>query len=186
MTKKLILSALAASALAFATLSYAAPGTAPSEPASATQVAAKIDMTAALKAAQEKFPEASALSASLHGTRGYGLVWDVRMEAKDGSMVRVFVSPEDGSIVASDNFGIRERAPRYERGAGYERGPGYGYGPRGGRGMNPDCPYYGEGPGYGPGCGMGMNPDCPYYGEGRPHHRGGWWHGRRHGGGCWF
>ena len=131
MTKKLILSALAASALAFATLSYAAPGTAPSEPASATQVAAKIDMTAALKAAQEKFPEASALSASLHGTRGYGLVWDVRMEAKDGSMVRVFVSPEDGSIVASDNFGIRERAPRYERGPGM--------------GMNPDCPYYGEG-----------------------------------------
>mgnify|MGYP000064375932 FL=1 len=170
MTKKLILSALAASALAFATLSYAAPGTAPSEPASATQVAAKIDMTAALKAAQEKFPEASALSASLHGTRGYGLVWDVRMEAKDGSMVRVFVSPEDGSIVASDNFGIRERAPRYERGPGY--GPGYG--PRGG-----------YGPGYGPGC-MGMNPDCPYYDEGRPRHHGGWWHGRRHGGGCWF
>lgn len=170
MTKKLILSALAASALAFATLSYAAPGTAPSEPASATQVAAKIDMTAALKAAQAKFPEASALSASLHGTRGYGLVWDVRMEAKDGSMVRVFVSPEDGSIVASDNFGIRERAPRYERGPGY--GPGYG--PRGG-----------YGPGYGPGC-MGMNPDCPYYDEGRPRHHGGWWHGRRHGGGCWF
>lgn len=170
MTKKLILSALAASALAFATLSYAAPGTAPSEPASATQVAAKIDMTAALQAAQEKFPEASALSASLHGTRGYGLVWDVRMEAKDGSMVRVFVSPEDGSIVASDNFGIRERAPRYERGPGY--GPGYG--PRGG-----------YGPGYGPGC-MGMNPDCPYYDEGRPRHHGGWWHGRRHGGGCWF
>lgn len=170
MTKKLILSALAASALAFATLSYAAPGTAPSEPASATQVAAKIDMTAALKAAQEKFPEASALSASLHGTRGYGLVWDVRMEAKDGSMVRVFVSPEDGSIVASDNFGIRERAPRYERDPGY--GPGYG--PRGG-----------YGPGYGPGC-MGMNPDCPYYDEGRPRHHGGWWHGRRHGGGCWF
>lgn len=170
MTKKLILSALAASALAFATLSYAAPGTAPSEPASATQVAAKIDMTAALKAAQEKFPEASALSASLHGTRGYGLVWDVRMEAKDGSMVRVFVSPEDGSIVASDNFGIRERAPRYERGPGY--GPGYG--PRGG-----------YGPGYGPGC-MGMNPDCPYYDEGRPRHHGGWWHGRHHGGGCWF
>ena len=81
MTKKLILSALAASALAFATLSYAAPGTAPSEPASATQVAAKIDMTAALKAAQEKFPEASALSASLHGTRGYGLVWDARIIA---------------------------------------------------------------------------------------------------------
>ena len=176
MTKKLILSALAASALAFATLSYAAPGTAPSEPASATQVAAKIDMTAALKAAQEKFPEASALSASLHGTRGYGLVWDVRMEAKDGSMVRVFVSSEDGSIVASDNFGIRERAPRYERGPGYDRGPGYGpgYGPRGG-----------YGPGYGPGC-MGMNPDCPYYDEGRPRHHGGWWHGRRHGGGCWF
>lgn len=170
MTKKLILSALAASALAFATLSYAAPGTAPSEPASATQVAAKIDMTAALKAAQEKFPEASALSASLHGTRGYGLVWDVRMEAKDGSMVRVFVSPEDASVLASDNFGIRERAPRYERGPGY--GPGYG--PRGG-----------YGPGYGPGC-MGMNPDCPYYDEGRPRHHGGWWHGRRHGGGCWF
>lgn len=170
MTKKLILSALAASALAFATLSYAAPGTALSEPASATQVAAKIDMTAALKAAQEKFPEASALSASLHGTRGYGLVWDVRMEAKDGSMVRVFVSPEDASVLASDNFGIRERAPRYERGPGY--GPGYG--PRGG-----------YGPGYGPGC-MGMNPDCPYYDEGRPRHHGGWWHGRRHGGGCWF
>lgn len=131
MTKKLILSALAASALAFATLSYAAPGTAPSEPASATQVAAKIDMTAALKAAQEKFPEASALSASLHGTRGYGLVWDVRMEGKDGSVARVFVSPEDGSVLASDHFGIREGAPRYERGPGM--------------GMNPDCPYYGEG-----------------------------------------
>ena len=85
MTKKLILSALAASALAFATLSYAAPGTAPSEPASATQVAAKIDMTAALKAAQEKFPEASALSASLHGTRGYGLVWDARIIAAVGT-----------------------------------------------------------------------------------------------------
>lgn len=170
MTKKLILSALAASALAFATLSYAAPGTAPSEPASATQVASKIDMAAALQAAQAKFPEASALSASLHGTRGYGLVWDVRMEAKDGSMVRVFVSPEDASVLASDNFGIRERAPRYERGPGY--GPGYG--PRGG-----------YGPGYGPGC-MGMNPDCPYYDEGRPRHHGGWWHGRRHGGGCWF
>lgn len=131
MTKKLILSALAASALAFATLSYAAPSTAPSEPASATQVAAKIDMTAALKAAQEKFPEASALSASLHGTRGYGLVWDVRMEGKDGSVARVFVSPEDGSVLASDHFGIREGAPRYERGPGM--------------GMNPDCPYYGEG-----------------------------------------
>ncbi len=170
MTKKLILSALAASALTFATLSYAAPGTAPSEPASATQVASKIDMAAALQAAQAKFPEASALSASLHGTRGYGLVWDVRMEAKDGSMVRVFVSPEDASVLASDNFGIRERAPRYERGSGY--GPGYG--PRGG-----------YGPGYGPGC-MGMNPDCPYYDEGRPRHHGGWWHGRRHGGGCWF
>ena len=131
MTKKLILSALAASALAFATLSYAAPGTAPSEPASATQVAAKIDMTAALQAAQEKFPEASALSASLHGTRGYGLVWDVRMEGKDGSVARVFVSPEDGSVLASDHFGIREGAPRYERAPGM--------------GMNPDCPYYGEG-----------------------------------------
>lgn len=166
MTKKLILSSIAASALALATLSYAAPGSAPKEPAPATQVASKIDMAAALQAAQAKFPEASALSASLHGTRGYGLVWDVRMEAKDGSMVRVFVSPEDASVLASDNFGIRERAPRYERGPGYDRGPGYG-------------------PGYGPGC-MGMNPDCPYYDEGRPRHHGGWWHGRRHGGGCWF
>ena len=148
-------------------------------------------MTAALKAAQEKFPEASALSASLHGTRGYGLVWDVRMEAKDGSMVRVFVSPEDASVLASDNFGIRERAPRYERDPGYDRGPGYGpgYGPRGGRGMNPDCPYYGEGPGYGPGCGMGMNPDCPRMGEGRGYHHGhfGGHHGGRRGGYCpWF
>lgn len=178
MTKKLILSSIAASALALATLSYAAPGSAPREPAPATQVASKIDMAAALQAAQAKFPEASALSASLHGTRGYGLVWDVRMEAKDGSMVRVFVSPEDALVLASDNFGIRERAPRYERGPGYDRAPGYapGYGPRGG-----------YGPGYGPGCGMGMNPDCPYYGEGRPHHRGGWHHGGRHGGWCpWF
>ena len=115
MTKKLILSSIAASALALATLSYAAPGSAPKEPAPATQVASKIDMAAALQAAQAKFPEASALSASLHGTRG------------------------------------------------------------------------GYGPGYGPGCGMGMNPDCPYYGEGRPHHRGGWHHGGRHGGWCpWF
>lgn len=178
MTKKLILSSIAASALALATLSYAAPGSAPKEPAPATQVASKIDMAAALQAAQAKFPEASALSASLHGTRGYGLVWDVRMEAKDGSVVRVFVSPEDASVLASDNFGIRERAPRYERGPGYDRAPGYapGYGPRGG-----------YGPGYGPGSGMGMNPDCPYYGEGRPHHRGGWHHGGRHGGWCpWF
>ena len=85
MTKKLILSSIAASALALATLSYAAPGSAPKEPAPATQVASKIDMAAALQAAQAKFPEASALSASLHGTRGYGLVWDARIIAANGA-----------------------------------------------------------------------------------------------------
>lgn len=136
MKKTLILSSIAASALALATLSYAATGTAPADPAPAdpapaVQAASKINMAAALDAAKAKFPDANALSASLHGTRGYGLVWDVRMEGKDGSVARVFVSPEDGSVLASDHFGIREGAPRYERGPGM--------------GMNPDCPYYGEG-----------------------------------------
>ena len=119
MKKTLILSSIAASALALATLSHAATGTAPADPAPAVQAASKINMAAALDAAKAKFPDANALSASLHGTRGYGLVWDVRMEGKDGS------------VLASDHFGIREGAPRYERGPGM--------------GMNPDCPYYGEG-----------------------------------------
>ena len=131
MKKTLILSSIAASALALATLSYAATGTAPADPSPAVQAASKINMAAALDAAKAKFPDANALSASLHGTRGYGLVWDVRMEGEDGSVARVFVSPEDGSVLASDHCGIREGAPRYERGPGM--------------GMNPDCPYYGEG-----------------------------------------
>ena len=104
MKKTLILSSIAASALALATLSYAATGTAPADPSPAVQAASKINMAAALDAAKAKFPDANALSASLHGTRGYGLVWDVRMEGKDGSVARVFVSPEDGSVLASAGF----------------------------------------------------------------------------------
>ena len=169
MKKTIVFASVAASALAFATLSYAATDTDPNAPAEVTQAASKIGMADALEAAKAKYPDAEALSATLHGTRSYGLVWDVRMEGKDGTAARVFVNPEDGTVLASNDIGIRNSA-RFERGPGY--GPGYG--PRGG-----------YGPGYGPGC-MGMNPDCPYYDEGRPRHHGGWWHGRRHGGGCWF
>lgn len=131
MKKTLVFASVAASALALATLSYAATDTAPNAPAAVTQAASKIGMADALTAAKAKFPDAEALSATLRGTRSYGLVWDVRMEGKDGTAARVFVNPEDGSVLASNEIGIRKGAPRYERGLGM--------------GMNPDCPYYGEG-----------------------------------------
>lgn len=102
MKKTLVFASVAASALALATLSYAATDTAPNAPAAVTQAASKIGMADALAAAKAKFPDAEALSATLHGTRSYGLVWDVRMEGKDGTAARVFVNPEDGTVLASN------------------------------------------------------------------------------------
>ena len=131
MKKTFVFASVVASALALATLSYAATDTAPKVPAAATQAASKIGMADALEAAKTKFPDAEALSATLRGTRGYGLVWDVHMEGKDGTTARVFVNPEDGTVLASNDNGIRRGAPRFERGPGM--------------GMNPDCPYYDEG-----------------------------------------
>lgn len=172
--KTALFTSLAASVLAFATLSYAAPATPVQEPAPAVQQAVKVDMAGAIEAAQAKFPGSKAISASLHPTRGYGLVWDVRLTGEDGNAVRVFVNPEDASVIASNSIGIRGMGPGYGYGPGY--GQGLGMGPGAGY---PDCPRAG-----GPGMG---NPDCPYWDDRAPRHHGGWWHGGRHGRGCgWF
>ena len=84
MKKTIVFASVVASALALATLSYAATDTDPNAPAAVTQAASKIGMADALEAAKAKYPDAEALSATLHGTRSYGLVWDVRMEGKYG------------------------------------------------------------------------------------------------------
>ena len=106
MKKTLVFASVAASALALATLSYAATD---------TETASKIGMDDALEAAKTKFPDAEALSATLRGTRGYGLVWDVCMEGKDGKAARVFVNPEDGTVLASNDIGIRNGTVAYAR-----------------------------------------------------------------------
>ena len=157
MKKTIVFASVAASALALATLSYAATDTDPNAPAAVTQAASKIGMADALEAAKAKYPDAEALSATLHGTRSYGLAWDVRMEGKDGTAARVFVNPEDGTVLASNDIGIRN-------GARFERGPGYGPG----MGMNPDCPRMGEGRGYHHGHfgghhGGRRGGDCPWF-----------------------
>lgn len=155
MEKTLVFASVAASALTLATLSYAATDTASNAPAAVTQTASKIGMADALEAAKTKFPDAEALSATLRGTRGYGLVWDVCMEGKDGNSARVFVNPEDGTVLASNDIGIRN-------GTRFERGPGYGPS----MGMNPDCPRMGEGRGYHHGGwhhGGRRGGDCPWF-----------------------
>lgn len=155
MEKTLVFASVAASALTLATLSYAATDTASNAPAAVTQTASKIGMADALEAAKTKFPDAEALSATLRGTRGYGLVWDVCMEGKDGKAARVFVNPEDGTVLASNDIDIRN-------GTRFERGPGYGPS----MGMNPDCPRMGEGRGYHHGGwhhGGRRGGDCPWF-----------------------
>lgn len=155
MEKTLVFASVAASALTLATLSYAATDTASNAPAAVTQTASKIGMADALEAAKTKFPDAEALTATLRGTRGYGLVWDVCMEGKDGKAARVFVNPEDGTVLASNDIGIRN-------GTRFERGPGYGPS----MGMNPDCPRMGEGRGYHHGGwhhGGRRGGDCPWF-----------------------
>lgn len=155
MKKTLVFASVAASALALATLSYAATDAAPKAPAAVTQAASKIGMADALEAAKAKFPNAEALSATLHGTCSYGLVWDVRMEGKDGTAARVFVNPEDGTVIASVDIGIRN---------GECFGRGSGYGP--GMGMNPDSPRMGEGRGHHHGGwhhGGRRGGDCPWF-----------------------
>lgn len=107
MKKTVLFSSIAASVLAFATLSYAATEGTVTAPAAQEEATVKIDLQGALAAAQTKFAGAKALSASLHNTRHYGLVWDVRMEGADRQSIRVYVNPADGSILGANEIGIR-------------------------------------------------------------------------------
>ena len=152
MMKKNVLAAVfAAAAMTVAMGAHAADAAQPPVPnvpsinARAPMPAPKVAMTEAVASAQQAW-HGDVRSASLHMSRQYGQVWDVRMVRDDKTRVRTFVDAETGKVVAGDQMGINEAnrpAPRMGR---HARGPMQGaphhagFGPHFGPGMNPNCP----------------------------------------------
>lgn len=143
LTKKLLASLAGIAVISVAATAYAATAstTTPQAPAAAEmQAMPKIDMAAAVAAAQKAYP-GEAFRAALRTYPGYGLVWDVCIEKKDGARVHALVNSETGDVTAADVKGIR--GMQGGRGAGF-----YGY----------PCPMMQGAPcpnaGYGPGSRM--------------------------------
>lgn len=153
MMKKNVLAAVfAAAAMTVAMGAHAADAAQPPVPnvpsinARAPMPAPKVAMTEAVASAQQAW-HGDVRSASLHMSRQYGQVWDVRMIRDDKTRVRTFVDAETGKVVAGDQMGINEPirpAPRMgqrvrgpmQGGARHHGGYGRNFGP----GMNPNCP----------------------------------------------
>ena len=145
MTKKIQAAAILAAAL-FASAAYAAaPTPEPVPPVQASAEAAKLISMSEAVAAAEKAYSAKAVTASVHGTRAYGTVWDVRLAGEKGERLRVFVDASTGKILAANSMGIRDGRPMPPPGSRADcpyadcpmvDGYGYDYGPHHRRGRH--------------------------------------------------
>ena len=152
MMKKNVLAAVfAAAAMTVAMGAHAADAAQPPVPnvpsinARAPMLAPKVSMNEAVASAQKAW-HGDVRSASLHMSKQYGQVWDVRMVRDDKTRVRTFVDAQTGKVVAGDKIGIKELNRPAQRMVHHVRAPKpafahhHGFGPHFGPGMNPHCP----------------------------------------------